>query len=242
MKRIQVGTSKIYIPEIINGLTSEIAKVRKAFHKIRPDVVAMQASKEELEGLKKVVEGEEIEHFLSNYEEIYARKLAEFGEVKMPPPCFEESMRLCLEHDNPVVAIDMDDMLFADVFCENVSGWDLFRHSIRVNRLKNKRFSAKTPEEFVLQWDRELNKLKGFRNLESRREEYMAKELLRLAKEHDRILCIIEMQRAKGVCKKVLEGKWAREKADGEADEKVDGKAGENADEKVGKKADEKRK
>ncbi len=35
----------------------------------------------------------------------------------------------------------------------------------------------------------------------------MARELLRLTKENDRILCIIEMQRAEGVCQKVLESK-----------------------------------
>ena len=57
----------------------------------------------------------------------------------------------------------------------------------------------------MLEWDREINKLKGFRNLETKREEHMARELLRLVKENDRILCIIEMQRAEGVCQKVLE-------------------------------------
>ena len=207
MRRIQVGTSKIYIPEVINGLTSEIVKVKKAYNKIKPEVVAIQTSEEELKGLRKVVEGEEFEYFLSNYEEIYARKLASFGEVKVPPPCYEEAMRLCLEDGTSIVAIDMDDMLFADVFCENVSGLDLVRHSLRVERLRKKRFKAKTAEEFVLEWDRKINKLKGFRNLEARREEHMAKELLRLAKDNKRILCIIEMQRAGGVSQKVAEGK-----------------------------------
>lgn len=207
MRKIKVNTSKIYIPDIINGLTSEIVKVKKVYNKIKPDIVAMQASEEELEGLKKVIEGEECEYYLSNYEEIYARRLASFGEVKVPPPCYETALKLCLEHNTPVAALDMDDMLFADMFCENVSGLDLFRHSFRVKRLKRKRFKAKTAEEFVLEWDREINKLKGFRNLESRREEHMAKGILRLAKEHDSILCILEMQRAEGVSQRVIEGK-----------------------------------
>ena len=209
MRKIQVGTSKIYLPKIINGLTSEIAKVKKAYNNIKPDAMAIQSSKEELKGLRKVVEGEEFEYFLSNYEEIYARKLASFGEVKVPPPCYEEAMRLCLGEGIPIIAIDMDDVLFADVFCESVSGLDLFRHSLRVKWLRKKRFKAKTAEEFVLEWDRHINKLKGFRNLESRREQHMAKELLSLAKEHKRILCIIEIQRADGVSHKVFEGKKA---------------------------------
>ena len=152
---------------------------------------------------------------MSNYEEIYARRLASFGEVKLPPPCYETALKLCLENDIPIVAIDMDDIYYADVFCDSISGWDLIRHSTRVKWLRKKRFKAETAEQFVLEWDRVINKLKGFRNLETKREEHMAKELLRLAKENDRILCIMEMQRAEGVCQKVLEWK-KEEELDGE--------------------------
>lgn len=205
MRRIQAGTSKIYILDIIIGLTSESSKVKKVYNKIKPDMMAIQTSKEELDGLKDVVKGKEYEYFLSNYEEIYARKLASFGEVKVPPPCYETALKLCIENDTPLTAIDMDDTYYADVFCDNISGWDLIRHSLRVKRLRRKRFKSKKAEEFVLEWDREINKLKGFRNLETKREEHMARELLRLAQENERILCIIEMQRAEGVCQKVLE-------------------------------------
>ncbi|UCG70531.1 MAG: hypothetical protein JSV09_05815 [Thermoplasmata archaeon] len=207
MRKIQTGSSKIYIPDIIIGLVSESSKVKKAYNKIKPGIVAIQTSEEELEGLRGVVEGQDYEYFLSNYEEVYARKLAIFGEVKVPPPCYETALKLCIENEIPISAIDMDDMYFADVFIENISGWDLIRHSVRIKRLRRKRFKAESPEDFVREWDREINKLKGFRNLESKREEHMARELLRLGKDHDRILCIMEMQRAEGVCDKVLKGK-----------------------------------
>ncbi|UCF07861.1 MAG: hypothetical protein JSW28_09510, partial [Thermoplasmata archaeon] len=146
---------------------------------------------------------EEFDYFLSNYEEIYAKKLASFGEVKVPPPCYEAAMKLCLRDSIRVVPIDMDDLYYADVFCENVSTWDLIRHSLRVKKLMRKKFKAKTAEEFVLEWDKEINKLKGFRNLETKREEYMANELARLAQEHERILCVMEMQRAEGVFRRL---------------------------------------
>lgn len=207
MITIQVGNSKIYIPNIINGLTSEISKVRKFYNKIKPDIVALQASKEEIDGLKRVIEGEEYEYFLSNYEEIYARKLASFGEVKVPPPCYETALKLCMENNVPAAPIDMDEIYYADVFCENITGWDLIRHSLRVKRLRKKKFKAKTAEDFVLEWDKEINKLKGFKNLESKREEYMANELIRLAKEYNRILCILERQRAEGVSGRILKKK-----------------------------------
>lgn len=220
MRRIQIGTSKIYIPDIIIGLTSEIAKVSKVYNKIKPDVMALQISEEELDGLRSVLNGEEYDYFLSNYEEIYARKLASFGEVKVPPPCYERALKLSVDNDIPIVPIDMDDVYYADVFCESISGWDLIRHSLRVKRLRKKRFKAKTAEEFIFEWDKEINKLKGFRNLESKREEHMARMLLRLSKKHDRILCIMEMQRAEGVGQKVLEKKSSIDDADIEGGEK----------------------
>jgi hypothetical protein len=214
MKALQVDSCRIYIPDIINGLASEASKVKKSYNRVKPDIVAIQTSEEELEGLKSVVDGKEPEYFLSNYEEIYARRLASFGEVKVPPPCYETALKLCLEHDTPITAIDMDDMYYADVFCACVSGWDLVRHSLRVKRLRRKKFRSKTAEDFVMEWDREINKLKGFRNLEGKREEYMARELLQMAKENSRILCIMEMQRAEGVRKRILEEKHGGSKDD----------------------------
>ncbi len=205
MRKIQVGNSKIHIPNIINGLTSEEVNVKKAYNKVKPDVVAMQISEAELDGLKRITEGEEFDYFMSNYEQIYAKKLAAFGEVKVPPPCYESAMKLCLRDEIPVEPIDMDDLYFADVFCENVTTRDLVRHSLRVKKLRRKKFKAETAEEFVLAWDKEINKLKGFRNLESAREQYMASELIRLSKKYDRILCIMELQRAEGVIAKLME-------------------------------------
>ena len=205
MRKIQVGNSKIHIPNIINGLTSEKANVKKVYNKVKPDVVAMQISEAELDGLKRITEGEEFDYFMSNYEQIYAKKLAAFGEVKVPPPCYESAMKLCLRDKIPVEPIDMDDLYYADVFCENVTTRDLIRHSLRVKKLRRKKFKAETAEEFVLAWDKEINRLKGFRNLESAREDYMARELIRLSKKYERILCIMEMQRAEGVIAKLME-------------------------------------
>jgi pheromone shutdown protein TraB len=210
MKKIELESSKIYVPEIIIGLADEAEKVSSIYHKINPDLVAIQASEEELKGLQKVIEGEEFEYFMSNYEEIYAKRLAVFGEVKVPPPCYEAAMTLCLENEIPIVGIDMDDMLFADAFCENISGWQLFRHSLRVRRLRRKKFRSKTSKEFVLEWDKEINKLSGFRNLEKKRERYMAREILRLSKEHKRILCVLDLQRAEGVLSYVKQKKESK--------------------------------
>ncbi len=54
-----------------------------------------------------------------------------------------------------------------------------------------------------MEWDAEINKLKGFRNLEDKREQYMAREIIRLAKENKRILCVLDIQRTKGIVTKI---------------------------------------
>jgi pheromone shutdown protein TraB len=206
MREIKTENSSIYIPEIIIGLKSDSAKVKKAYQKVKPDIVAIQTSEEELEALKNMVEGEEFDYFLSNYEEIYAKRLAVFGEVKVPPPCYETALELCQDNDTPIFAIDMDDVYYTDVFCESISGWDLVRHSLRFNKLKSKTFKSETAEDFVMEWDREINKLKGFRHLEAKREEHMAKELLHLTKKHERILCIMDIPRTEGVSSRITLG------------------------------------
>ncbi len=199
MKKIQIADTKIFISGVICGLTEEKTTVKKAYHKVKPNTVALSISSEELEGLKRIVSGEEHKYFLSNYEEIYARRLASFGEVKVPPACYETALRLCLKNELPVQAIDMDDDTYTDTFCENISTAQLMRHSLRVKKLKRKKFKADNAEDFVFEWDKEINKLKGFRQVERRREIHMANELADLAGKFDRILSFIELQRANGV-------------------------------------------
>lgn len=199
MKKIQIDSSKIFISGVICGLTEEKTTVKKAFHKVKPNAVALSISYEELEGLKRMISGEDPKYFLSNYEEIYAKRLASFGKVKVPPACYETALRLCLKNEVPVQAIDMDDDTYTDTFCDNISTAQLMRHSLRVKKLKRKRFKADNAEDFVYEWDREVNKLKGFRQVERKRETHMANELADLARKFERILSFIELQRANGV-------------------------------------------
>jgi hypothetical protein len=99
----------------------------------------------------------------------------------------------------------MDDDAFTDAFCENISTSQLMRHSLRVKKLRRKRFKADNAEDFVFEWDKEINKLKGFRTVEGKREIHMAGELSELARDHKRILGLIELQRASGVYRELLD-------------------------------------
>ncbi len=142
---------------------------------------------------------EDAEFVLNNYEEIYARRLAAFGEVRVPPPCFEAAAAKSKEHEIDIFALDISDTLYAELFCQNVSTFSLIRHSLSLKTLRKKKFKADTPEEFVTMWDAEINKLKGFRNLEEQRERHMVKQIKKLAKDHQKTLAVIEMERVPGI-------------------------------------------
>jgi pheromone shutdown protein TraB len=131
---------KIFLLGTVQGLTSERKKIKKAFNSVKPDAVALPISEEELEGLKKMSDGEKQEILLSGYEEVYAKKLAAHGEVQVPPPALTEAFELSKENSIPVHAIDMNDKEYTDAFTKNVSTIQLILHSLKIKKLRKKKF------------------------------------------------------------------------------------------------------
>ncbi len=211
LKLIRFKEKKIYLLGVIKGLTIERETVRKTVNKIKPDVLGLYVSDHELLGLQSVLKGKTKEVPLSRYEVVYARKLAfyaqkdpkKYGEVQVPPPALMEALEIGINNKLPVVALDMDDNMYANVFIQNITTLQLIRHSLRFKRIKKKKFDVVTPEEFTYAWDNELNKLKGFRNLENAREEQMAQRLVQLINKFNCILAILELERVTGVFEKI---------------------------------------
>lgn len=187
----------IFVLPVIKGLVDEVESVRKAYEETRPGAIALSISAGELKSLQNM---SEVEAPPSNFEEeIYMRELERYGKVRKPPPCFVEAVKLARENPLSLYAIDMDEDLFTTAFCYYVSTLDLVRHSRTKKKLKKKRFVATNPYDFVMEFDREVNKLKGYRMLERARERYMARQLIKLKSAGSRILALIELERAEGV-------------------------------------------
>jgi len=207
LKLIRVKDKKIYLLGLIKGLTVERRTVRKAIRKLKPDAIALYISEGELLGLQSVLDGKTTHVPLSRYEEAYAHKLAtyarsnpdKYGEVQVPPPCLMEGLEQGLKHGLPVLALDMNEKDYASTFVQNVNTLNLLRHTFRFKKLAKKDFGKLTPEEFTLAWDDELNKLKGFRLLESARERHIARRLLELKDKFNCILAITEFERTDGI-------------------------------------------
>ena len=197
---IRIDGYDTYVLSVVRGLKSEADKVSSAFEQLKPQILAMSISPEEIKGLKAFIE-EPFEVEMSRYEELYAARLSKFGDVFLPPPCFLAGLEEADKAGADLIGIDMDDETHTTAYCALVSGRDLFVHSTRFKIVKMKSFRAKTPAEFAIAWDRKVNNLKGFRELEREREAFMSKELMRLSSSGKKVLALIDTERANGVRK-----------------------------------------
>jgi hypothetical protein len=197
MRSVDLNGSVISILPVVRGLVSEEESVANAFREIGPDAVAVSISKEELEGLRRKEDYDKYEP--SSLEISYAENLSIFGKVEIPPPCFVKSLELCDQDKVPIIAIDMDEEKFSDMFCDSVGGLDLLRESLFARKAWKKKFDLSSPESFVIDWDRRVNRASGFRELERAREKHMAEALADAARTHKKILAVVECERVEGV-------------------------------------------
>jgi hypothetical protein len=203
LETIQGNGCTISVLGVIKGLKAEVGRVQSAFDLTRPDVVAVSLSKEELEGLRNLPDDYTPE--LSRYEQIYAEGLSRFGEVAAPPPCYVATLELADHRGIKLVPVDLDEQSYSELYCVAVPGTTLFRHSTRTWILKRRRFSDESPEEFVLNWDKTVNNLEGFRTIEKKRAETMAKGILAACEGSSDVLAVIELERAGEVRDLILE-------------------------------------
>ena len=96
-------------------------------------------------------------------------------------------------------ASDRDERAYAELYTTWVSGFELIRQGRLEARLLKKKFRVRTPEEFVLAWDTEVNRSAGFTRVQRERERFMASRLRDVAGDASSVLAVIEVERAKGV-------------------------------------------
>lgn len=192
--------SRIFITGAVRGLVSEGERVVSIIQKIMPTVIGLSVSIEGLDAMKSPGNFEILNAGPNNVEEeIYMDGLSEFGEVVKPPPCYSRAMKAAIQSKIQIEPLDMDDEHYTAAYCKYVSTLEMMRQG-RSGKLFSKHiFHAKKPEEFVVEWDNLVNRLKGYRELEKAREEWLAKGACRLAKKYEKTLVIIELERLTGV-------------------------------------------
>jgi pheromone shutdown protein TraB len=197
MRRIELNGSKLDIVPVVKGLVSEGERVRQIIETTSPEIVCLSISKEELDGLSRKEDYTLYE--MSFLEQVYKIHLEEFGEVKLPPPCFVDAFDTCSEKGIKMMPLDMNEELYSETYCIKVSGLDLLRESYFSSRAHKLRLDHSSPENFVKAWDKRVNRAKGFRELNEAREAHMAEVLSKLARKDRSILAIVEIERVEGM-------------------------------------------
>ncbi|MGM0510778.1 MAG: hypothetical protein ACQESD_06590 [Thermoplasmatota archaeon] len=196
---------------IVKGLVSEGDRIGKIVEEIDFDIGALPISREELKALEEYTKEDDSEEYqLTTPEIAYARNLEKFGQVEIPPPSYISLLRYCQGNDKEIKGLDMDDEHYTMAYCEHVSGTNWLMQSFREKRLVKKKVDAKDPRKFALKWDRIINRLAGYKELEEHREEVIAKNLRRFSKKGV-LFAVIEFERLEGVIENFDLDVWSHE-------------------------------
>jgi hypothetical protein len=191
---------QVFIVGAVRGLTSEGERVFSIVQSKQPAVVGISVSKEGLKAMNESANSDGNAGAVNIEEEIYINGLSEFGDVVKPPPCFLMALKAAEQNKIPIEPLDMDDEHYTAAYCKYVSTLDMMRQGKSEKLFSRHVFHANKPEDFVIEWDGLVNRLKGYRELEMAREEWLAKGAARLAKKHGNALVVIELERLAGVC------------------------------------------
>ena len=119
MISLSIGDCKVDILPVVNGLESEAEKVRSAYGGY--EAYGIPLGIEGIQALKDRVRLED-EFEVSELDIAYANKMFDLTgeEVVMPSPAMCTLVDLVTEGDGNVIALDMNDAQFTDMYCDTV--------------------------------------------------------------------------------------------------------------------------
>lgn len=139
--------------------------------------------------------------FLSTSDLVFSRHLTRWGEVEAPPPSFQEAVRVGHRGGLEVVAADFDDEDYTDLFLKAVTPFSLVRQGRRLRKLAKRTFKARNAEQFALEWDEAVTRIRGYAEVERAREQKVGSSIAAAAARHERVLAVVEYERLDGVLK-----------------------------------------
>ncbi len=197
MDEVRIGEATVSVLPVVRGLPSEGDRVVTQIESWRPDVVAVNVSPEDLETLR-AYRGGRLEPDTAE-DEAYVAGLSVWEEPILPPPCYARAVRYADAHKVRLEAVDMDEVAYTDAYTACVSTVELILQGRLEKRLLKKQFRVRTPQDFALAWDAEVNRSAGFARLQRERERFTGSRLRELAQGPVKVLAVVEVERAKGV-------------------------------------------
>ncbi len=197
MITVQVGDCTVDILPVVNGLVSEVDRVKQEFSD--HDAYAAALS---IEGIQCLKNRRNIEDAfdVSELDMIYAAHMERFGEVEIPSPEMYTFIDLVTERGKICMALDFNDYEFTDLYCNTVGAMEFIKeHGVAKKGMK-RIFDGATPEKLAKQWDDFVNSsIRSYGELSKKREEHIAKEIKDIAGFKQNLLAIVEVERVDGI-------------------------------------------
>lgn len=198
MIELDVDGCRVSILPIVNGLASEADRVREAFGGY--DAYGASLGIEGIQAIKGRIQLQD-EFEVSELDLAYAHRMEELTgtEVEIPSPAMCVLVDLCSEAGMNVLALDMNDDEFTELYCDTVKAWDFVKEHRMAKKGMKRKFRSTTPEDFAMEWDDYINEVKGYRQVSQKREAYIADQIRDIARYKKSLLAVIETERAGGV-------------------------------------------
>ena len=181
----------------VRGLSSEVPRVLAELEAFGPQVVGLGLSSEELRSLYDyfvAAEGEPVVP-LTNNETSEVRGLVRFGEVRVPNPSFVEVLRWASYHGVPTEPLDPDEDATAELFAEHIGYVELVRRTVRERRVARSPPAPSSPDEFALEWDREVAAGRGSRDYAEARDRHLVSRLAPIVADRGSLAVVVDRER-----------------------------------------------
>jgi nitrogen regulatory protein PII len=204
MIRIEIGRCGVDILPIVKGLVSEAEKVREAYG--RHDAYAAALGIEEIIALKRREEIKDIQE-LSEIDMVYVHHLSGFGEIESPTPAYCELIDLCSKDSIDVIPLDMNNVEFTEMYVKTVTALEFVKEHRLAKKGMKRRFDMSSAESFAISWDDYLNKVKGYGKVSRKREEYIASQIVDIARYRRSLLAVVEVERINNIVEHIKSDK-----------------------------------
>ncbi|MDO5862038.1 MAG: hypothetical protein Q4Q58_04525 [Thermoplasmata archaeon] len=198
MISVRVGDCDVDILPVVNGIMSEESRVREAYGRYDAYGIALGIEGiQAIKGRKALDDDFEV----SELDIAYSNRMMELTgeEVRIPSPAMCVLVDLVATDGGNVIALDMNDSEFTEMYCETVPAFDFVKEHRLAKKGMRKRFKSTTPEAFAMEWDSYVNTVKSYRQVSLNREAHIAAQIREAAKYRQSLLALIEVERAEGV-------------------------------------------
>ncbi len=139
---------------------------------------------------------------LSEYDEAYVSILIKSNIIELPEPAYCGFMEYQSENMLKIHAVDMDEELYAEKYCEYITTYQLYKYHKIVDKFRQSE-KIDTPERVLKELDNAMYSIEGFRKLENYRVDTIITKLLNIDIAEHPVVYLSENDRVETFLKRI---------------------------------------